>query len=262
MKFPQKSMISQIIPQERFIANLNIASNLRKVFIDTVGAITLLSSLNTETIFVHRGDHVKHINIIEVLIHRQALNPQIIDLIHQEIAGYTIFIIRYEEWAQLWCRDLSEHGKYHQTSWQPYEDLALELSGYDLDQIYLNCYRLITGDVRKHFKNERTINPIDQIASESLVSSVNDGMLENKRLEAKIKELEREISESKDFVQTVKLSLRVHLLKEELEDLKKNQKLAKVKEEADVFAQEVETDAAVQNRMQFNTYRRIKDISF
>jgi hypothetical protein len=228
MKFPKKSMISQIIPQERFIANLNVASNLRKVFIDTVETVTLLSSLNMETIFVHRGDRVKHIDIIEVLIRRQALTPQIIELIHREMAGYTIFVIRYEEWAQLWCSDLSEHGKFHQTSWQAYEDLEMELSGSDLDQIYLNCYRRITGDVRKHFKTESAINPLDQIASESFVGSADLANSESNSLAAKIKKMEKEIAESKDFGHTVKLSMQVHLLKDELADVKKDE-LADVK---------------------------------
>jgi hypothetical protein len=85
--------------------------------------------------------------------------------------------------------------------------------------------------------------------------------------------MEKEIAESKDFGHTVKLSMQVHLLKDELADVKKdeladvkkNSELAKAGDkEADVLSQEVETvaDAATQNRMQFNAYRRINDRSY
>lgn len=264
MKFPQKSMISQLIPQERFVSTLNAASNLKKVFNDTVEAIRLLSTLNTETIFVHHGEYVKHIDIIEVTIRRQALNPQIIELIHREMAGYTIFIIHYEEWAQIWCSDFSEHGKYHQTSWQPYEAVDLELSGYDMDQVYLNCYRQITGDISKHFITESIINPIDRIASESFLSSINVEESESDKLEEVIKKLESQIVASRDFGQTVKLSMQVRLLEQKKEAAKKNSKSVKIlDDESEAFKQdfEIAADAAEINMMQFNVYRRIDDRS-
>ncbi|WKY47821.1 DUF4391 domain-containing protein [Eubacteriaceae bacterium ES3] len=258
MKFPDKSLVRRIIPHGRVLSSLNITESLRKTFNDEVEKISVVSELNAETTFVLRGEHVKHIDVVDVLVRRQALNPQIIQMIHREVSEYAVFIIRYEEWAQLWCKDVSEQGNYYQSSWQPYMELEVEVDGYDLDQIYLNFLRQVSSDLKTNFSMEIAANPVEPTIAYTMKNTRDDLENRSENLKARISTLEEQLIESKDFGQTVNLSMKIKLLKEELVELEKSSGLAEeTNNENHLFADPVEAIAHTEyiNSMRFNIFR-------
>lgn len=218
------------MPKELFYKYLNSSSTLKKTFMDEIQSIIWTNTLSPETMTIQPGKSVKEIAVVEIVSKRQAINQSLLEILARETDPYTIFIVRYEEWGQIWCCDQAGGNNpeepftsesYYQTSWFPYDDLALKVIGQDLDQVYANIFFQITGkpfsikkespekDTPKNDRDEKTAISEETMLSEKI-----------KNLEATVKELETKIDHEKQFSRQLKLNGELLSAREEIKKMR------------------------------------------
>lgn len=224
---PGTTNVYRRMPKELFYKYLNDDSTLKKTFVDEIKSIIWINTLSSETVPNQKGTHVTEIAIVEIVLNRQAINPNILEIINREIDQYAIFIARYEEWGQLWCCDHQslnpQTGQFHcqnyyQTNWMIIDDLTLEIDDGNLDQIYENFFIQIAG---KPFpvRIDRNQNLTDE-KDEKVEQFGKKEELE--RQEAIIKNLECQIKKEKQFSKQVKLATDLKNAKDEVQKIKRS----------------------------------------
>lgn len=213
---PGTTNIYKRMPKELFYKYLNGSGGLKKTFIDEIDSIIWTNTLSPETMPIRPGKTVTEIAIVEIVSKRQAINQKLLEILNRETVQYTIFITRYEEWGQIWVcdqatgNDLNEPfccDSYYQTSWFPYDELAIKVIGQDLDQVYANIFFKITGKSLPLKKNTPAIAASAAVPAENSERSEEIIFTEKiKTLEAAIKELEIKIDHEKQFRRQLKLS--------------------------------------------------------
>ncbi|WP_303868475.1 DUF4391 domain-containing protein [Acetobacterium wieringae] len=223
---PETSKVYKRLPKELFYKYLNNDSASKKFFTDEIRSIIWINTLSPETITHPTGQNIAEIAIVEIILNRQAVSSTILEIINREIDQYAVFLVRYEEWGQLWCCDhqtlnpqtgLFNCQNYYQTNWMNTDDLSLKIDGMDLDQIYENFFIQIAGkpfpvwNVKSQKKNEEPIEKGEQA-----------GMLEQmEKLEAAIKNLESQMGKEIQFGKQVKLATDLKMTREELQKIKR-----------------------------------------
>ncbi|OXS25024.1 MAG: hypothetical protein BI182_16270 [Acetobacterium sp. MES1] len=223
---PGTTNVYKRLPKELFYKYLNDDSASKKIFIDEIRSIIWINTLSPETIAHPTGQNVTEIAIVEIILNRQAISSAILEIINREIDQYAVFLVRYEEWGQLWCCDhqmfnpqtgLFNCQNYHQTNWMSADDLSLKINGMNLDQIYENFFMQIAGKAfpvwsdKSQKKNDELIEKVEQA-----------GKFEQlERLEATIKNLESQMGKEMQFGKQVKLATDLKTTREELQKIKR-----------------------------------------
>lgn len=195
------------MPKELFYKYLNCADTLKKKFIDDIDSIIWVNRLSPDTLSVWPGKILSEIAVVEIVLKRQAISQDLIEIINRETNQYTVFIVRYEAWGQIWCGN-NESGQqpseklrfdtYYQTSWQLYNDLKLKVEGLDLDHIYANILMQVAG---KTISIENTKPP----KQEENKKEETAAEAEVKKLEEAINQLQIKIKHEKQFGKQLKL---------------------------------------------------------
>lgn len=227
---PGSTNIYKQMPKELFYKYLNSSSTLKKTFTDEIHSIIWTNTLSPETMTIQPGKSVKEIAVVEIVSKRQAINQSLLEILARETDPYTIFIVRYEAWGQIWCCDQAgannpedpfKYDSYYQTSWFPYDDLKLKVIGQDLDQVYANIFFQITG---KPFsmQNESREKAFPEKERDEKTALAEETMLSEKikNLEATVKELETKIDHEKQFSRQLKLNGELLSAREEIKKIR------------------------------------------
>ncbi|MBI4857275.1 MAG: DUF4391 domain-containing protein [Acetobacterium woodii] len=221
---PETTKVYRFMPKELFYKYLNNSASLKKTFVDEIGSIIWTNTLSPETIAIAAGQDVKEIAIVEIVLKRQAIGPQLMEIVNREMDQYTLFITRYEDWGQYWCCDhqnLKEQlgqfycQNYYQSNWMIAKELSLQIEGENLDQLYANFFMQITGKPlpEKHW-------PVKTERSEQVVKvEPTDDQQKLKELEVTIKELEDQINKEVEFGRQLKLTSELEKAKNEKQRL-------------------------------------------
>lgn len=223
---PETTKVYRSMPKELFYKYLNIDTALKKTFIEEIGSIIWINTLSPETMAIEAGQDVKEIAIVEIVLKRQAIGPQLIEIVNREMDQYTLFITRYEDWGQYWCCDhqnLKERQgqfycqNYYQSNWMIAKELSLQIEGENLDQVYANLFMQIAGkplpEKSKSVKNE--------IPKQMVAEKPADGQQKLNELETTIKTLENQIEKEVQFGRQLKLVSELEKVKNEKQGLER-----------------------------------------
>jgi hypothetical protein len=224
---PETTNVYRSMPKELFYKYLNDGSTLKKTFIDEIRSIIWINTISSETANTPKGKHVTEIAIVEIILNRQAISSNILEIVNREIDQYAIFIVRYEEWGQIWCCDhqlinpqtgLLNCQNYYQTNWLIADELTLKIDGVDLDQVYENFFMQIAG---KPFpvKVDRSRKQTGEIIKKVEQSGQNKQL---ESLEAFIKSLERQMEKEMHFDKQVKLATDLKNAQEEIKKIRRS----------------------------------------
>lgn len=221
---PKTTNVYKQIPKELFYKYLNSDPISKKYFIDEIRSINWINTLSSETMSIQKGKRITEIAIVEIFLNRQAINTKIIEIISREIDQYAIFIVRYEEWGQLWCCDYQSNPQedrfhcqnYYQTNWMITDDLTLTIEGWNLDLIYENLFMQI-----EPFPTRAESS--DQQADDGVGTAKQLGKSEQlEKLEVAIKKLESQIRKELQFGKQVKLATELKTAKDEVRKIKQS----------------------------------------
>ncbi|MEO1815162.1 MAG: DUF4391 domain-containing protein [Acetobacterium sp.] len=225
---PETTSVYKRMPKELFYKYLNDDCISKKTFIDEIGSIIWINTLSSETTTTPEGKHVTEIAIVEIVLNRQAISHNILEIVNREIDQYAVFIVRYEEWGQVWCCDHQSLNlqtgqfncqNYYQTNWMIAEDLMLKIDGGNLDQVYENFFMQIAGKplpAKVDSNHKQTDEPIVKVEQ----SGKNE---ELEQLVATIKNLESQMEKEMLFGKQVKLATDLKNAKDELQQIKRSQ---------------------------------------
>ena len=223
---PETTNVYKPMPKELFYMYLNPNSAAKKTFIDEIKSITWINTLSPETVAIEQGRHVSKIAIVEIVLNRQAISFRILEIVNQEIDGFAIFIIKYEEWQQLWCCDHKSIDpktghfnckNYCQTNWMIADEISLKIDGENLDRVYENFLMQIIGkpftvsidsDLKQADEKIKKVKKTDKYAQ-----------LES--LEATIKGLEDQIEKVQQFDKQVQLASDLQNAQDEIKKVKR-----------------------------------------
>jgi len=260
---PETTNVYKRMPKELFYKYLNDDCISKKTFIDEIGSIIWINTLSSETITTPKGKHITEIAIVEIVLNRQAISPNILEIVNREIDQYAVFIVRYEEWGQIWCCDhqsidpqtgMLHCQNYYQTNWMIADDLTLKIDGGNLDQVYENFFMQIAG---KPFptKAERNQKQTD----ERIGNIEQPGKYEQlEKLKATIKNLESQMEKEIQFGKQVKLATDLKNAKEEIQKIKRSQTTHPEIRELEIVAVQEETVETVRTFFP-NVYMKMHD---
>ncbi len=224
---PETTNVYRRMPKELFYKYLNDDCRLKKTFADEIISIIWINTLSFETFNTLKGRHVSEIAIVEINLNRQAINPSILEIINREIDQYAVFVIRYEEWGQIWCCDHQSLSvqmgqllcqNYYQTNWISTEDLTLKIDGENLDQVYENFFIQIVG---KPFpaREEQNENQTEEVTGKVVHQGKSEQL---EKLETIIRNLENQMAKERQFAKQVKLVTELNNARDEMKIIKQS----------------------------------------
>jgi hypothetical protein len=232
INLPETTNVYRQMPKELFYKYFNDNSSSKKTFLDEIKSIIWINTLSPETMFVKNGQHITEIAVVEITLNRQAISADIIETVNRGINQYAIFIIRYEEWKQLWCCDRKSINpktghfnckNYCQTSWLFADDLKLKVEGENLDQVYENFLMQIAGkpfpvsidrnqkDTEELIKNTEPVGKYKQLEIlQVAIKTLEDQMGKVKQFDKQVK-LATELKNAQDEIKKIKQSMSTHI---------------------------------------------------
>ena len=192
---PASTELRKAIPKDALFSKFNVTGKEKNRFDDQIHKITVLNSINPETVNIGPSDDVKSIHIIEVQLNDPDYDPKIIDLLNR-MRHKAIYAMRYEKR----CKLVVFEDKQFQTDWRIFDSIRVELVGLDLGEVWANIVRSIGGlsvsedfreSVDKAVHNEKIQKQIDllevKLAKEKQNHVQRELFAEIQSLKAKLK---------------------------------------------------------------------------
>jgi len=217
LNLPASTIFNRRIPKQKFYTNLPVSSKVVRLFTDQIDSIYWAHKLAPDTINVESGTSVLEIQILQIRLKTESLDESVITLIDREIPYHLVFVVCYQDYAQLWIaykeeaknrEDKYKVNRYYKTEWMPLEKLSLKLEGINLDQIYESFILQIAGSELEKYEEEDLKDAIDR--SEA-----------TERLKTAITRLEKQIIREKQYNRQVRLHGELRRLQEELRMLER-----------------------------------------
>lgn len=213
--FPKNTEFGKRIPKQKFYDNLNVSSDLKRVFVEQIKVVYWRNKIAPTTINVAAGKEVNELEVFEVSLSQKGLDEAALLQIDREIPYHILFILSFEGQYQAWIgyKEAAASGNYafrvdsyYHTDWMSEDDLQFNLEGLSLDTIYENIVRQIAGD---DLKNEK---------SDSLKISVEKDR-KRRELEKRILAYQVKIHKEKQLNRQMELNGKMKQLRKELESL-------------------------------------------
>ena len=211
---PESTCYNKRIPKQKFYDNLKINTRQQQQITTEIESIYWEHKLSPETLNISAGKYVHEIEIIEIAVRQQGISTSIIEAIDREIPYHILFVLRYQELAQLWISykesSKNREGKfkvdsYYCTAWAKPNQLKITIEGLTLDKVYENLIQQIAGDKLC-------------VTEESDLKNAISKAKETEKLQNQIQQLENKIAREKQFNRQVKLMGELRNLKSRLNE--------------------------------------------
>lgn len=214
LNFPKSTEFNRLIPKQKFYDNINVSSELKKVFVEQIKNIYWKNKIATSTTNLAPGNSVTELEVLEIRLNGPLLDESLLKQIDKEIPYHILFLLSYKGKYQAWIgyKENNNSGKnafkvngYYHTEWLAEDELPLKLEGLNVDAVYENFVRQIAGDKLK-----------TEAAGESLKESV--AREEQKQaLQKQIATLQAKIRKEKQLNKQMQMNNELKKLKKELE---------------------------------------------
>ena len=212
---PKSTEFNKRIPKQKFYNHLTLSPTLKKVFTEQIDTIIWKNKIAPSTLSLAAGKTVTEIEVFEVNLRSELKDDAVLRQIDKEIPYHILFILKYLDKSQAWIGYKEESSgntafkvsAYYHTEWETDEDLTLSIDGLDMDAVYENFVRQISGG--RLDKSE---------ASESLKSSVERDAA-RKKLQKKIDSLEKKARVEKQWNLQMEIDEEIRRLKKEMENI-------------------------------------------
>jgi len=150
---------------------------------------------------ISAGETVAEIQIFEIQLRQRELDKRVLPAIAKAIPYKILFILVFGDEAQVW---IEASGTFYNTDWQPLGGFTLKFEGLNLDAVYENLARQISGG---------------RLGTDGDIEEAVDRDKQRQRLERDIVALEKKLLREKQFNKQVELNGELKRLKKELEEL-------------------------------------------
>ena len=198
---PRTTQVNRRIAKEKLYQNATLTPQSRDMIKDQIDSVFWRNKLADSTMAISAGETVAEIQIFEIQLRQRELDKRVLPAIAKAIPYKILFILVFGDEAQVW---IEVSGTFYNTDWQPLGGFALKFEGLNLDAVYENLVRQISGG---------------RLGTEGDIEEAVDRDKQRQRLERDIVALEKKLLREKQFNKQVELNGELKRLKKELEEL-------------------------------------------
>jgi hypothetical protein len=198
---PYSTEVNRRVAKEKLYANTTLTQQLRDIIKDRIESIVWRNKLADSTMGISAGETISEIQVFEVRLRQRELDKRVLPAIAKAIPYKILFLLVFNEEVQAW---IEASGAFYNTEWLPLEGFTLKFEGLNLDAVYENLTRQISGgclgvdgDIYKAVENDQR----------------------RQKLERDIAALEKKLRREKQFNRQVELNDKLKRHKKELEEL-------------------------------------------
>ena len=196
---PRTTQVNRRIAKEKLYQNATLTPQSRDMIKDQIDSVFWRNKLADSTMAISAGETVAEIQIFEIQLRQRELDKRVLPAIAKAIPYKILFILVFGDEAQLW---IEAAGMFYNTDWQPLGGFALKFEGLNLDAVYENLVRQISGG---------------RLGTEGDIEEAVDRDKQRQRLEHDIAALEKKLLREKQFNKQVELNGELKRLRAELE---------------------------------------------
>lgn len=216
LNFPKSTEFNRLIPKQKFYDNINVSSELKKVFVEQIKNIYWKNKIATSTTNLAPGKSVTELEVLEIRLNGPLLAESLLKQIDKEIPYHILFLLSYKGKYQAWIgfKENNDSGKnafkvsgYYHTEWMSEDELPIKLEGLNIDDVYENLVRQIAGTRFDSNSNDDSLK----------VAVERDN--QRQQLKKQIKKLESKIRKEKQLNKQMLLNNDLKKLKKQLSDV-------------------------------------------
>ena len=196
---PRSTEVNRRVAKEKLYQNAALVPQTREMIKDQIESVFWRNKLADSTMAISAGETVAEIQIFEIQLRQRELDKRVLPAIAKAIPYKILFILVFGDEAQVW---IEVSGTFYNTDWQPLGGFALKFEGLNLDAVYENLVRQISGG---------------RLGTEGDIEEAVDRDKQRQRLEHDIAALEKKLLREKQFNKQVELNGELKRLRAELE---------------------------------------------
>lgn len=198
---PRSTEVNRRVAKEKLYQNAALSPQTREMIKDQIESVFWRNKLADSTMAISAGETVAEIQIFEIQLRQRELDKRVLPAIAKAIPYKILFILVFGDEAQVW---IEASGTFYNTDWQPLGGFMLKFDGLNLDAVYENLARQISGG---------------RLGTDGDIEEAVDRDKQRQRLERDIVALEKKLLREKQFNKQVELNGELKRLKKELEEL-------------------------------------------
>lgn len=198
---PRSTEVNRRVAKEKLYANATLTTQLRDMIKDQIESVVWRNKLAESTAGVTAGETVKEIQVFEVALRQRGLDKRVLPAIAKAIPYKILFVLTLGDEAQA-CMETS--GAFYNTGWFSLTGFTLKFEGLNLDAVYENLARQISGG---------------RLGAEGDITEAVDRDKQRQKLEREVAVLEKKVLREKQFKRQVDLNGELKRLRTELEVL-------------------------------------------
>lgn len=198
---PRSTEVNRRVAKEKLYQNAALAPQTREMIKDQIDSVFWRNKLADSTMAISAGETVAEIQMFEIQLRQRELDKRILPAIAKAIPYKILFILVFGDEAQLW---IEASGTFYNTDWQPLGGFTLKFEGLNLDAVYENLARQISGG---------------RLGTDGDIEEAVDRDKKRQKLERDIAALGKRLLREKQFNKQVELNGELKRLKKELEEL-------------------------------------------
>ena len=198
---PRSTEVNRRVAKEKLYANATLTTQLRDMIKDQIESVVWRNKLAESTAGVAAGETVKEIQVFEVALRQRGLDKRVLSAIAKAIPYKILFVLTLGDEAQA-CMETS--GTFYNTGWFSLTGFTLKFEGLNLDAVYENLARQISGG---------------RLGAEGDITEAVDRDKQRQKLEREVAVLEKKVLREKQFKRQVDLNGELKRLRTELEVL-------------------------------------------
>ena len=201
VNFPASTIVDRRVPKQSFYDNLSISPGVKRAFVDQISLIIWRNKLAESTLTISAGKDIQEIQIFELQLRQKELDSRILSAIAGAIPYKIVFVLVFDGEAQAW---MEVCGTFYCGDWQPLKEFVLKLEGLNLDMVYANLARQISGG---------------RLGVEGDIADAVERDKRRQKLEREIVALEKRVNTEKQYNRRVEMNMDLKVLKNRLEGL-------------------------------------------
>lgn len=185
---PRSTQVNRRVAKEKLYQNAAFAPQTREMIKDQIDSVFWRNKLADSTMAISAGETVAEIQIFEIQLRQRELDKRVLPAIAKAIPYKILFILVFGDEAQLW---IEASGTFYNADWQPLGGFTLKFEGLNLDAVYENLARQISGG---------------RLGTDGDIEEAVDRDKKRQKLERDIVTLEKKLLREKQFNKQVELN--------------------------------------------------------
>ena len=199
---PHSTEVNRRVAKEKLYQNATLTPQTREMIKEQIESVVWRNKLADSTMAISAGETVQEIQIFEIQLRQQELDKRVLPAIAKAIPYKILFVLFFGNAAQAW---IEAAGMFYNTDWQPLGGIALKFEGLNLDAVYENLARQLSGG---------------RLGTDGDIEEAVDRDKQRQKLERDIAALEKKLLREKQFNKQVELNGELKRLRNEMEGIK------------------------------------------